>query len=97
MTGWRIRWLGGHRQPEVEHEAAIDFRDAQIEGLRDRIRELERDNAVLRQRLAVALLPQWMPQTIRQRHGAANLDRTQEIRYRGVSCAPTEMAPRRHR
>lgn len=92
---WRTRYLGGHRDPEVEQVAAIDLRDGLLEARADRIAELEREVARLRLELARALLPQWMPVLLRQRAAAAN-EPTVEVPRRDLH-APTEYMPRRHR
>lgn len=49
------------RIEEVRTEAAIDLRDGLLEARADRIRELEAENARLKNELAKALLVQWLP------------------------------------
>lgn len=96
---WTTRFRGGHREPAVEHEAAVDLRDALLEAKDDRIRELEARNAQLVAALAVARqttqMQSFMYQRLRQRATAAS-DRTVEVPKRELH-APTEYIPRRSR
>lgn len=67
MAGDLMTRLFRRRPPaaQVVVEAQLDYRDARIEGLRDRIAELERDNAALKAALGVKWLPRYMAEGLR--------------------------------
>jgi hypothetical protein len=69
------------RPAQVVVEAQLDYRDARIEGLHDRITELERENATLKAQLAVALIPQYMAAGLRARRRVDH-DHTAVLRRR---------------
>ena len=78
-----IRWFRRSRQEQVRVEAQLDLRDGLLEARADRIRELERANALLVRELSTYKAAEFVKTALRERRRLAEERAVVQPKLRG--------------